>query len=345
MSVLSGLSIDDNKIQQHILHSEENPIKPIAIIDSNLEPLRKGEQDMTSIFYQTVEDIVKFAKSYDNEEFTGQDYEDFNQIARSTIENDFKIDFDEEVRVARQGMARLINQLNIPIDLKRVLAISLDSAAFDTDSNVITMQPTNEDFFRRINLSPAVIFAEANILARSTKQELSPQMIRTLIHQSAAHELGHLIDHTVSYRQGFQNSSASVHQIAHIDWDYPIDYQNEGNVLNPLKEIIIAERFAGFFAKELIAGLPDSSAFLNDAARVKIGFGHIKQLHIEDLVFTIYAAMAQLEENSRGVKVLVHTIMDMVICNNSLAEIFSFKQDEVEKILIQEYEKELLNEK
>lgn len=265
-------------------------------------------------------------------------WETANSHALERMRREWQVDFDTEVSAARQAMLVSVNSLSISLDAKTNIRSRLDHTAYSlrNRSAVTEYDPTKH--LSKISLSPAISLAMAIKIARAFGHSVNAGLIKSLVWSTVGHECGHVIDCSIP------GDSAALRFADHHMNDFPIQYviKNPNDFLSAPFGRMKTERFAGFFATDVIKGSGLSIPATADESRFHLTQVFNTPLNPYELIDIFMESIRYLSSIrtgpsnpliDRGIELLNGILRSMLIANTHLAELYPLPKRAVEDVL------------
>lgn len=316
----------------------------LEIVRSRVRDINKVRQPDAKDFKSVGEEVGEYFLQPKSSDKKPQFLDELNADIALKMKREYGIDYDEEIANARRAMLHSVESLNIADDAKRIIRGRLDNINFNTREGRITTELNPDNNQITVNMSPALHWAVASQTAKAFRQSMNSGLLKSIIWASTGHELGHIIGGSIKNGKTLRERSATLEFGVNLMDDFPIQYKLTGDD-DPDKEwlgTMAEERFASFFARDLLIGSGLSRDALLDENRVQMANVYGTGLHPFDLGFVLSSGIQHLNtkqnenntaECSYGRRVLSNIIGDMIVMNTNVAEVFPFSQPTVEQIL------------
>jgi len=267
----------------------------------------------------------------------------------------YGISYDHEIQRVKDVAARTIATLPIPLEAQVYLINKVEQISFKTDSYNLS---TEHEADKVVRLAPFLSLYEAETTSGVFRQELQRDLLRGVIVNHAGHEIGHIIDAlTFPPAKSKFDCSAAVRYGDNYMTDFPIKYiypEEDDWVAIPYKTMK-GERFANYFAKDILEGMGFRSEIYQDLNRRNLedvfacpynpwdigvicsfARGYLLDLEAKSQEIPNHQDLAILARNLGGF------IVEDVFSSHALAALFPFPKSAAADILTsawQEYQK------
>ncbi len=288
-------------------------------------------------------------KVHEKENLT--DTEVRNRRAIDYLKDDFGIDYLYEISETLRNIDRLIDSLDIPDSVKTRFKVALQDSVIDPYANT-TAVPFEKS--PSIKICPANIVRCCKEMARGMGEELTAELFRTMIKFSVAHEFGHYLD-----KQAPELESRRKSWFSYIESDmedFPVDFKENALVSGFItdEDVMLAkskssaERFASFFANEVILGTTSNRKACIDFLRKKLSFDfHYMKPDVSVMIPFLVSIKDRIREKlqtakgnekeklERAFRKAWQVMIEDILQNHPLSQMFPYTKEQVESMIIE----------
>lgn len=268
-----------------------------------------------------------------------------NYDEHKIVEKVFKeygINFEDEVIHARRGLDRLVSTLSLNDDTEinakiiGIIKANLDHVRYDhtsTRNTEASFEPSTGEY--TVYISPETVLSFATLLSEEFDQEITSDMLRAIITYKLGHENGHIIDGLWKNGNNLKQKLSSQDTSRTLLNDFPIRYNTASEPWKSLYDDMVHERFAGFFAKDLVLGLDRNKNTILDLNVKNLAEPYAIPIHPHLLMAAIVSLNLSLttDEQQAFGENLDYLYFNMIAGNTSLAGIEPFSREVVQQII------------
>jgi len=269
------------------------------------------------------------------------------------LDQQFGINFEEEVDRIRTLIPELVHSLNIPDESKQHIKQYLDSVRFRYAANAEGDQygysglSVTHDSIPYIFLYPWSIVGGAYTLAHFFGQEVSADLIKATIAETVGHELGHKVAESLAETSDDFKFPPQVQES--FFKRFPIDFsspesEEDHNFAQIFPHITLKECFADYFCTWASSALGYRSEILLDKARLELVHPYITGLpfhklhtYTQGLVEGICAGSPKPEEVGHEMCMASLTMYSSMYKNYGLFYLYPFTRTEIEDLIKANY--------
>lgn len=345
---MENISFDFEQIRAYLPEGTRSTAPVFEGITDYLQGLTfEGEEpngDEINLIIVSVADQIKsnlIQISENRRNHTEKDNQDEHEVAEQLLK-EHGVNFEEEVKIARRGLDRLVGSLEI-VDNSEIntkitgfIRANLDQVKYDHTSTRNTeagFESSTGDY--TVYISPETVVSFAILLSEEFGQEITPDMLKAVITYKLGHENGHIVDALWKNGDNLEQKLSSQDTSNTLLDDFPIRYDTTSEPWKSLYSDMVHERFAGFFAKDLALGMGRNKNTVLDFDVKNLAEPYAIPIHPYLLMASIVYLNSSLspdEQESFG-ESIDYLYFNMIAGNTSLAGIEPFTKEVVQQII------------